>query len=54
MQRSLESPGFRSIPLNYQERRIWHFHEQIDRVIGSERIPEQLRVPELLADYVTD
>ncbi len=54
MQRSLESPGVTGIPLNYQERRIWHLHEQIDRTIGIERIPEHLRVEQLLAPYVGD
>jgi nitrite reductase/ring-hydroxylating ferredoxin subunit len=52
MQRSLESPAMRGVPINYQERRIWHFHEQIDRMIGIDRVPEGLRVPQLLADWV--
>ena len=52
IQKSLEAPSNRGIPLNYQERRIWHLHEQVDRVIGAERIPTNLRVPELLADYI--
>jgi phenylpropionate dioxygenase-like ring-hydroxylating dioxygenase large terminal subunit len=52
MQRSMESPALQGIPLNYQERRIWHLHEEIDRVIGPERIPEQLRVENLLGPYV--
>ena len=52
MQRSLESPGLRGIPINYQERRIWHFNEEVDRVIGVERVPAQLRVPPLLERYV--
>jgi hypothetical protein len=52
MQRSLESPAMRGVPINYQERRIWHLHEQIDRTIGIDRIPEPLRVPQLLAPYV--
>ena len=52
MQRSLDSPGFRGVPINYQERRIWHLHEQIDRTIGIEQIPEELRVAQLLARYV--
>ena len=52
MQRSLESPGMHGVPINYQERRIWHFNEQIDRTIGAERIPAALRVPELLNDWV--
>jgi phenylpropionate dioxygenase-like ring-hydroxylating dioxygenase large terminal subunit len=44
MQRSVASGALESIPLSYQERRIYHLHEQIDRVIGSEKIPEALRV----------
>jgi phenylpropionate dioxygenase-like ring-hydroxylating dioxygenase large terminal subunit len=51
MQRSLESPALRGIPINYQERRIWHFNEEIDRTIGTERIPEHMRVRQLLAPF---
>ncbi len=54
MQRSLESPALRGIPINYQERRIWHFHEQLDRAIGRDRIPEHLRMAEVLGDYIGD
>jgi phenylpropionate dioxygenase-like ring-hydroxylating dioxygenase large terminal subunit len=50
VQRSAESPAFRSIVLNYQERRIYHAHEQIDRVIGPEHVPEALRVKPVLGD----
>lgn len=52
MQRSLESPAMRGVPINYQERRIWHFHEQIDRTIGAGNIPAPLRVAPLLDRYV--
>ena len=52
MQRSLESPALRGIPINYQERRIWHLHEEIDRTIGVDRIPETLRVRQVLGPYV--
>lgn len=52
MQKSLESPALRGVPINYQERRIWHFHEQLDRSIGIDRIPTSLRVPQLLGDWV--
>ncbi len=52
MQRSLESPAMRGIVVNYQERRIWNLHEQIDRTIGIERIPEHLRVDQVLAPYI--
>jgi hypothetical protein len=37
--------------LNYQERRIWHVHAWIDKVIGVERIPAHLHVPDMLADW---
>lgn len=52
MQRSLESPAMRGVVVNYQERRIWHLHEQIDRTIGIDRIPPGLRVEQLLSPYV--
>ncbi|MEM9713311.1 MAG: aromatic ring-hydroxylating dioxygenase subunit alpha [Actinomycetota bacterium] len=52
MQRSMESPALTGIPINYQERRIWHLHEQIDRMIGAERIPEGLAVEQLLEPWV--
>ena len=51
MQRSMESPALTGIPINYQERRIWHLHEEIDRVIGIDRIPPELRVQPLLRPY---
>ena len=52
MQQSIESPALTGIPINYQERRIWHLHEQIDRMIGSENIPADLRVEQLLGPYI--
>ena len=52
MQRSLESPAMRGMPINYQERRIWNFHEQLDRVIGIDRIPASMRVEQLLSSYI--
>ena len=52
MQRSLESPAMHGMPINYQERRIWHFHEQLDRMIGIDRVPPDLRVAQLLSRYV--
>ena len=48
IQESLESPGFAGVPLSYQERRIYHWHEEVDRRIGPERIPPRLRVTPLL------
>jgi phenylpropionate dioxygenase-like ring-hydroxylating dioxygenase large terminal subunit len=40
--------------LQYQERRIRYVHEEIDRRIGPERVPEALRVPALLDGYVEE
>jgi hypothetical protein len=54
MQASIESAGFQGMPLSYQERRIYHWHEELDRRIGADRIAETLRVPPVLNDWVTD
>jgi len=54
LQESVESNGFRGATLNYQERRIYHWHEELDRRIGIDRIPEHLRVPQVLDNWVTD
>lgn len=52
IQRSLDSPAFRSVPLNYQERRIYFFHETLDRAIGADNVPPDLRVEPVLAPFV--
>ncbi len=52
IQESVETKGFRGIYLSYQERRIYHWHEELDRRIGIARIPEHLRVKPVLAPYV--
>ena len=53
IQASVESPGFKGIPLNYQERRIYHGHEELDRRIGSENVKPELRVAPVLEDFVS-
>lgn len=52
IQESVMSPGFRGIPLNYQERRIYHWHEELDRRIGADKVPPHLRVEPRLAPFV--
>ena len=52
IQSSLESEAFSGMMINYQERRIYWFHEEIDRRIGLANIPDGLSVPQLLAGYV--
>ena len=52
IQESVESPGFKGIPLNYQERRIYHWHEELDRRIGLNRVPPELAVRPVLDAWV--
>jgi phenylpropionate dioxygenase-like ring-hydroxylating dioxygenase large terminal subunit len=52
LQRAMESPGFIGTRLSYQERRIFHWHEELDRRIGTERIPEDLRVSPCLSGLI--
>ena len=52
IQRSVQSPGFKGVMLNYQERRIYHWHEELDRRIGVEHVPAHLRVEQKLAAFV--
>ncbi|MEO0410816.1 MAG: aromatic ring-hydroxylating dioxygenase subunit alpha [Pseudomonadota bacterium] len=42
LQRSLGEHGVSSSPLGYSERRIHHFHVQVDDFIGRDRIPADL------------
>jgi hypothetical protein len=52
IQESVEGPGFIGMPLNYQERRIYHWHEEADRRIGLKHIPAQMRVEQMLGDWI--
>src|SRR5690606_20749502 len=52
IQRSVDAGALESVCLGYQERRIYHVHEAIDRAIGVERVPEALRVEQVLGPFV--
>ncbi|WP_210405371.1 RHO alpha subunit C-terminal catalytic domain-containing protein [Rhodophyticola sp. CCM32] len=52
IQTSVQSAGLRGFPLNYQERRIYHWHEELDRRIGAARIPDGLGVKQILEDFI--
>ena len=52
IQNSMESPFYEGLPLSYQERRIWYLHETIDRVIGIDHIPDDLRVSQMLTPFI--
>ena len=50
IQKSMNSGGFRGVPLSYQEARIYHWNQEADRMIGLENIPEELRVKQVLGE----
>ena len=50
IQKSVESYGFKGVPLSYQEARIYHWHQSADRIIGPENIPADLRVEPVLGE----
>ena len=52
IQESIDAGALTSVQLSYQERRIYALHEAIDRVVGPDRIPETLRVPQILGEHV--
>jgi phenylpropionate dioxygenase-like ring-hydroxylating dioxygenase large terminal subunit len=52
MQKSIESPGFHSVPLSYQERRIYHWNVEVDRRIGEENIDPALRIAPTLGAFI--
>jgi hypothetical protein len=49
IQRSVASGGLTAMTLSYQERRIYHQHEELDRRIGADLVPPALRVEPVLA-----
>ena len=52
IQESVESEGFQGMPLSYQERRIYHWHEELDRRIGRGELSDAVRVVPLLDPYI--
>jgi choline monooxygenase len=48
----VETAGFKGIYLSYQERRIYHWHEELDRRIGAGRVPAGLQVRPVLQPWV--
>ena len=52
MQRSHDAGVFESMPLNYQERRIYYYHQVIDDWIGRDNLPENIQVPNVLDPFI--
>ena len=50
IQKSVESYGFKGVPLSYQEARIYHWNQHADRMIGIDNIPPELRVEQVIGD----
>ncbi len=48
IQKSMQSYGFRGVPLSYQEARIYHWNQFADRLIGVDNIPPELRVAQVI------
>jgi phenylpropionate dioxygenase-like ring-hydroxylating dioxygenase large terminal subunit len=48
IQKSVESYGFKGVPLSYQEARIYHWNQFADKLIGVENIPPELRVAQVI------
>lgn len=54
MQETVDSPGCTGVPLSYQERRIYHWHEELDSRIGRDNVAPALRVEPRLAAHLDD
>jgi len=52
IQRSVESRALPSMTAGYQERSIYNFEEELDRRIGVENIPQEMRIQQVLAEQI--
>ncbi|MEL7199939.1 MAG: SRPBCC family protein [Pseudomonadota bacterium] len=50
IQHSMQSAAFQSVPLSYQEARIYSFHQSCDKMIGPANVPADLRVEQVIGD----
>ena len=48
IQLSMQGSAFRSVPLSYQEARIYAFHQSLDRMIGIANVPGHLRIEQVI------
>ena len=53
IQKSMESDGFKSVPLSYQEARIYSFHQSCDKMIGLGNVPPHLAVQQVIGEEWT-
>ncbi len=50
IQKSVDSYAFKGVPLCYQEARIYHMHQNIDKTIGANIVPAHLRAEPVIGD----
>jgi choline monooxygenase len=51
MQRNLERGHVKGLLMGYQEQALYWYHEEVDRQIGVEKIPEPLRIKQVLGPF---
>jgi phenylpropionate dioxygenase-like ring-hydroxylating dioxygenase large terminal subunit len=54
IQRSYQSPHFDGPKIGVHEKRIYYLEQALDQTIGTDKVPEDLRVPPLLDKYIVD
>lgn len=54
LQRSLESGASKTILMGYQEKALYWYQEEVDRRIGVEKIPDHLRIEQVLEPHIQD
>jgi phenylpropionate dioxygenase-like ring-hydroxylating dioxygenase large terminal subunit len=52
IQRSYQSPHFKGPKIGVHEKRIYHLEQALDKMIGPEKVPKDMRVEPLLEKYV--
>ena len=52
MQKSHDSGVFEKMPLNYQERRIYYYHQTVDDWVGRENIKNDLVTKDILTPFI--
>ena len=52
LQKSANSRAFDGGRLSFQERRIYHWHEELDRRIGHDEIPASLSVTPRMEQFI--
>ena len=50
IQKAVDSYAFDGVPLSYQEARIYHWHQEADKIIGLNKIPQDLQTNQVMGD----